>query len=255
MNESTLQQASQWIVNAKYLTAFTGAGASVESGIPPFRGPDGLWSKYDPSVLELDRFLSHPEQCWPAIKTIFYDFFGQARPNPAHQVLASWEDQGLLKSVITQNIDNLHQQAGSRTVREFHGTSGRLSCTRCDFTTPALVERFESLPPRCDDCGAVLKPDFIFFGERIPERAATDSFNDARQCDVMLIIGTTGEVMPANQLPYAAKDAGAKVIEINPEASLYTSQVTDLHLQGKAGDVMARLGQAVDALKKAQMEG
>ncbi len=245
MDKALLDKAAEWIGKAKHLVAFTGAGASVESGIPPFRGPDGLWSKYDPSVLEIHRFMSKPEDCWPAIKEIFYDFLGQAKPNPAHTVLAEWERRGLLKSVITQNIDNLHQDAGSQTVREFHGTCGRLSCTRCDSHVKPLPERLATLPPRCEICGAVLKPDFIFFGEAIPERAATDSFDDARACDVMVIIGTTGEVQPANQLPYVAKDAGARIIEINPERSLYTRGVTDLHLQGKAGEVMRELGETV----------
>lgn len=110
-----IQQAAALIRSAGYLTAFTGAGISVESGIPPFRGPGGLWGKYDPRTLELDYFLAHPEKAWPVIKDIFYDNFGKAKPNRAHEVLAAWEARGVLKCLITQNIDNLRNIAGSRT--------------------------------------------------------------------------------------------------------------------------------------------
>jgi len=113
-NERSVQNISEsaaLIQSARHLTAFTGAGVSVESGIPPFRGPGGLWSQYDPRTLEIDYFLSHPEQAWPVIKEIFYDHFGAAKPNRAHEVLAAWEAQGLLKTLITQNIDNLHSAA------------------------------------------------------------------------------------------------------------------------------------------------
>jgi NAD-dependent deacetylase len=108
-----ISQAARLIQGARYLTAFTGAGVSVESGIPPFRCEGGLWSKYDPRMLELDYFLAHPEKAWPVIREIFYDHFGAARPNRAHEVLAAWEARGLLKCLITQNIDNLHFNAGS----------------------------------------------------------------------------------------------------------------------------------------------
>jgi len=108
-----VREAASLIRRARHLTAFTGAGISVESGIPPFRGPGGLWNKYNPRMLELGYFLSHPDTAWPVIREIFYDHFGKARPNRAHEVLAAWEVRGLLKTLITQNIDNLHPVAGS----------------------------------------------------------------------------------------------------------------------------------------------
>jgi NAD-dependent deacetylase len=115
LTKSRIKEAASLIRSARYLTAFTGAGVSVESGIPPFRGEGGLWSKYDSRMLELDYFLAHPEKSWPILREIFYDHFGNARPNRAHEVLAAWEARGLLKCLITQNIDNLHHDAGSRS--------------------------------------------------------------------------------------------------------------------------------------------
>jgi NAD-dependent deacetylase len=117
--QAVIQQAARLIRSARYLTAFTGAGISVESGIPPFRGPGGLWGKYDPRTLDLDFFLAHPDKAWPVIKEIFYDNFGKARPNAAHLALAKWETaagRGRLQCLITQNIDNLHHIAGSRNI-------------------------------------------------------------------------------------------------------------------------------------------
>jgi len=127
-----LEQAADALRRAKRAVAFTGAGISVESGIPPFRGPDGLWSRYDPQVLDLSYFHAHPLESWQVIKEIFYDYFGRARPNEAHKALARLEQAGYLQGVITQNIDNLHQEAGSRHVVEYHGTSRYLTCTACE---------------------------------------------------------------------------------------------------------------------------
>jgi NAD-dependent deacetylase len=126
-----LQQAAGLIKSSRRTTAFTGAGISVESGIPPFRGSDGLWSKFDPVFLDIDYFHRYPERSWKLIKEIFYDFFGRAKPNAAHYALAAMERAGFLHSVITQNIDNLHQKAGSKEVYEFHGNSRYLICDSC----------------------------------------------------------------------------------------------------------------------------
>ena len=119
---------------SKFTIAFTGAGISVESGIPPFRGEHGLWNKYNPEVLDLGYYLENQEKCWHYIREIFYDFFADAKPNEAHKVLAKMEEAGLLNSIITQNIDNLHQEAGSKIVHEFHGNSKKLKCLKCGKT-------------------------------------------------------------------------------------------------------------------------
>ena len=248
MEKQLFEAAAEAIKKSKSTTAFTGAGISVESGIPPFRGKDGLWSKYDMKTLELDFFHQNPQESWSVIKEIFYDYYGKANPNRAHYVLAKMEEAGLLKSIITQNIDNLHYEAGNKTVYEFHGNMKKLVCTGCHnhFTVDNID--FEKLPPRCESCGGLIKPDFIFFGEGIPQGAYANSFQDASNCDVMLVIGTTGEIMPASQLPYLAKQNGATIIEVNKEPSKYTGSLTDIFLQGKATEVMGGLGEMLGAL-------
>jgi NAD-dependent deacetylase len=227
--QGRVREAASLIRFARHLTAFTGAGVSVESGIPPFRGEGGLWSRYDPRMLELDYFLAHPETCWPVIREIFYDHFGAAKPNRAHEVLAAWEARGLLKCLITQNIDNLHTLSGSCAVAEFHGSSRELLCLACGRRAAADPVLLEDLPPRCS-CGGLLKPDFIFFGEGIPGRAFEQAREAARLTDVMLVIGSTGEVYPAALLPRQASDNGAAIIEINPRPSGFTAAITDIHI-------------------------
>ncbi len=236
-----LRAAAEKIQQAKRVVGFTGAGISVESGIPPFRGPNGLWSKYDPVFLDISYFNQHPEKSWVLIKEIFYDFFGKAKPNAAHVALAEMEGNGLVQAVITQNIDNLHQEAGSRNVYEFHGTSRRLVCSHCRFKQDVEDVDLRSLPPRCQKCGGVLRPDFVFFGEPIPEPANSLSFREAQIADVFLVIGTTGEIMPASMVPLAAKQNGAVIIEVNTETTRFTHEITDIFIQGKATTVMAAL--------------
>ena len=239
--ETLIREAAKLIKKSNYTIAFTGAGISVESGIPPFRGEHGLWNKYDPKVLDLQYFLQNPEECWTFIREIFYDFFADAKPNSAHKVLAKMEKGRLLKSIITQNIDNLHQEAGSKTVHEFHGNSKKLICLKCGKQYKAEEIDFNNIPPKCKNDGEILKPDFIFFGEGIPEQAYKNSFADAEKAKVCLIIGSTGEVMPASYVPQTAKQNGAVIIEINPEESGFTNQITDIYLKGKAGEILVQL--------------
>ena len=232
--KSTLTEAIELIKNAKHITAFTGAGISVESGIPPFRGIDGLWSKYDPQILDLSYFFNNPKESWMVIKEIFYDFFGKARPNDAHKGLAALESNGMLQEIITQNIDNLHQEAGSKVIHEFHGNSKKLICTSCKTIYNSTEIDLKKLPPLCKHCHSLLKPDFIFFGEGIPQKAYHASVLAAKKSDVFLVIGTTGEIMPACHIPIMAKYNGTKIIEINPEHSKYTHSITDIFLKEKA---------------------
>lgn len=231
-----IEQIAGKLMQAKYLVAFTGAGISVESGIPSFRGEDGLWNRYDPKTLELDYFISHPGESWPVIKEIFYSHFTDARPNAAHRLLAVLEEQGLLKCVITQNIDGLHQKAGSRQVHCFHGDSSSLVCLHCGRTYDASADILRQPVPKCTHCNGLLKPGFIFFGEAIPENALRASFEAAGQCDVMLVIGTTGEVYPAAMLPQEAKSHGALIVEINPQESQFSRTTADIFLPMKAGE-------------------
>jgi len=243
MNSLTrkLEEAAELIRHSSRTVAFTGAGISVESGIPPFRGEEGLWSKFDPVFLDIDYFNKYPRKSWELIKEIFYDFFGQAKPNAAHFALAEMEKTGLLHSIITQNIDNLHQIAGSKEVYEFHGNSRYLICETCSKSFLAKNIDLSSLPPRCPYCKTVLKPDFVFFGEPIPEPANRLSFAETKNAGVFIIIGTTGEIMPASLIPYEANKNKGEIIEINISPSNFTNTITDIFLQGKATEIMQSL--------------
>jgi NAD-dependent deacetylase len=233
--------AAQKIRNSSFTMAFTGAGISVESGIPPFRGENGLWNKYDPNVLEINYFLDHGEECWKYIREIFYDFFGKAQPNAAHFALAEMEKSGYLQAVVTQNIDNLHRKAGSKNVYEFHGNSDRLICPKCHAEYWVEEIDLRMLPPRCKFDSQILKPDFVFFGEGIPTEAWDKSFESAAMCEVCLVIGSTGEVVPASFVPQKASEKGACIIEINPEDTQFTHTITDIHLKGNAGEILPEL--------------
>ncbi len=236
-----IKETAEILRESKHTIAFTGAGISVESGIPPFRGEHGLWNKYNPEVLDLGYYMNNAEDCWVYIREIFYDFFADARPNKAHQVLARMEQNDLLQAVITQNIDNLHFAAGNKIVHEFHGNSKRLKCLKCGESYSSSEFDFRNIPPKCRTDNEVLKPDFIFFGEGIPQDAYSSAFAEAEKAQVCLIVGSTGEVVPASYVPRTAKQSGAVIIEINPEESLFTSQITDIHLQGNAGEIMGQL--------------
>ncbi len=240
--DTLIKEAAEILKQSEFTFAFTGAGISVESGIPPFRGKHGLWNKYDPKILELGYYLDNSEKCWIDIRNIFYDFFSDAKPNNAHIVLAEMEGRGLLKSIITQNIDNLHYEAGSKIVREFHGNAKKLKCLKCGAIYDSSEIDFNNIPPRCEYDRKILKPDFIFFGEGIPGEAYKYSFADAEKAKACIIIGSTGEVTPASFIPRTAKQNGALIIEINPEETLFTNSITDLYLCGRAGEVLSKLG-------------
>ena len=228
------KKAAEIIKNSKFCVAFTGAGISVESGIPPFRGPTGLWNKYDPKILDIDFFISHPDISWKYIKEIFYDYMQNVNPNKAHYFLAKLEKKGLLRGIITQNIDNLHQKAGNKEVIEFHGTANKLECIECKSKFESKNISLEKLPPLCPNCRGILKPDFVFFKEPIPTKAFEKSIELIQNADALLVIGTTGEIMPASELPFLAKEKGAKIIEINIEPSNFTQNITDIFLNDKA---------------------
>ena len=237
-----IKEAVELIRNSKHTTVFSGAGISVESGIPPFRGKDGLWSKYDPIVLDINYFYMHPEKSWKVIREIFYEYFGKAKPNFAHYAIAKLEEMNLVQAVITQNIDGLHTEAGSKTVYEFHGTSKTLKCIECSAKYEAKNLDLSNIPPRCEKCGGILKPDFIFFGEAIPEPAGTLSFAEAENAQVFILVGTSGEIVPASYIPFRAKENGVKIIEINKEESKYTLEhLSDIFLQGGAVEIFKLL--------------
>ncbi|MCX7679019.1 MAG: NAD-dependent deacylase [Spirochaetes bacterium] len=239
--ENALKTAADIIKKSNYLIALTGAGISVESGIPDFRSAGGLWEKYDPAVYaHIDSFRRNPEMIWEMLFDMI-DLTKNARPNPAHIALAELEKKGILKAVITQNIDNLHQEAGSLNVIEFHGNAHRLECLECHYEEPVESPDFGRKPPRCPQCGKIMKPQVVFFGEMIPPDALLESQMLANSADAILVVGTSAVVYPASSIPYIAKQNRAKVIEMNVERTAITGSITDVFIQGKVGHTLPRL--------------
>ncbi len=245
MSNHALFHAAEAIRAAKHVIAFTGAGISVESGIAPFRGPGGLWSKYDPNLFDRNRFRRDPGKSWELLRTLFYDGAARARPNAAHLALAALEAKGRLRTVITQNIDGLHSRAGSANVLEYHGSTGTLSCVDCHMRVNAASVDLSELPPRCASCGGVLKPDIVFFSEPIPEDVHRASMAEAKACDACIVVGTSGEVMPAGRIPRMAARHGAVIVEINVRESSYTYETSTYFLEGKAGKILPELANKV----------
>jgi NAD-dependent deacetylase len=237
-----IKEAAELIRNAEYGIAFTGAGISVDSGIPPFRGENGLWNKINPIYFEIEFFKKKPLQSWNKIKEIFYDVLANAEPNISHKVLSKMGKKGYIQSIITQNIDYLHQEAGCKKVLELHGTYKRLICLNCSTEFDFGVVDFNYLPPNCLICGGILKPEMVFFNEPIPAKTMEQSFDAAEKADVFLIIGANAEVYPANSIPWIAKEHGAKIIEINIVETHFTETITDIFLKGEASKIMKSMG-------------
>lgn len=243
-----IKRAAEIIAESNATTALTGAGISVESGIPPFRGKGGLWEKLDPmKYAHIDYFLEHPEDVWNVLIKDMKNVLDAARPNKAHKGLARLEALGILTTIITQNVDGLHQLAGNRDVIEFHGTFANQRCMDCSRIVPTESIDLTHIPPLCE-CGGIFRPDCIFFGEPIIGQDLWRSQQVAADCDVMLVIGTSAFVQPAAYMPVIAKDNGAKIIEINSESTPLTRSISDIPLLGKAGKVMSTLVSHVEKL-------
>jgi NAD-dependent deacetylase len=218
----------------------TGAGISVESGIPSFRGAQGMWAKYDPmEYATLHAFMRSPRKVWNMLSEMV-SLCGGAVPNAAHIGLAALEKKGIVRSIITQNVDGLHQAAGSLRVIEYHGNMEELVCVHCWKRYPTRERWTPGAVPLCD-CGRILKPNVVLFGEPIPWLAQEQAEEEARTCDVLLVIGTSAQVSPACDIPRIAKKAGAAVVEINPEPTSLTGSVTDIRLRGSASEVIRAL--------------
>lgn len=249
MLEETLAKAAKTIANSSYAIALSGAGISVDSGIPDFRSPGGLWERFDPcDFAHIDSFIRNPLRVWEML----FEMRGMAidaKPNAGHRALAELQDLGRLKGIITQNIDNLHQEAGSSKVVEFHGNTRRLACLECgrkygaDEAPPVSPGK----PPRCA-CGAILKPDVVFFGEAIPADAMHRAISMAERADVMLVVGTSAQVAPANMLPGLTSRNDGTLIEVNLETTYLSRTYKTLHLGGSTTELLPRLVEAVKAL-------
>jgi NAD-dependent deacetylase len=245
--DDLITNAARWLAKCRQVVVLTGAGVSKESGIPTFReAQEGLWAQYDPMEMATeDGFLRNPPLVWQ-----WYDYrFGmveRARPNPGHLAIAEIERMLPQVVVVTQNIDGLHQVAGSTDVVELHGSIRHFKCLggrHTGFTRPDFADQAE-IPPRCPRCGDMLRPDVVWFGELLPAAALNRAYDLARTCDAMLVVGTSGAVQPAASLPSIARRSGAVVIDVNP-APDEIAEVADVFLQGRGGKVLPALAEAL----------
>ena len=242
-----IRMVADMIVNADKVVVFTGAGVSTESGIPDFRGPDGLWTKVDPDDFTIGSFLRSAEirrRMWSFL--LEGGLFTDAKPNKAHYAIAELEKVGKLSCVITQNVDDLHQKAGNspETVYELHGNTRRAKCLGCGECYPMeeirqkLSAKVDICP--CERCQGILKPDAVFFGEALPEETLINATDHSRNCDILIVIGSSLVVYPAAYMPMYAKMAGAKLVIINNAPTPYDS-AADIIINDSAGEVMARI--------------
>lgn len=242
--QESYRTVAQLLLSNKQCVALTGAGISAESGIPTFRSKGGLWEKYDPVVYaSIEVFNQDPSKYW-TIRGDFIRNYDNYEPNAAHYALAELEKMGIVRHVITQNIDGLHKKAGSRKVAELHGSLRETYCLSCgkEYLAPNVPD---GTPPACD-CGGVLKPNTVLFGEQLPRDALETAYQESSTCKTMLVIGTSAVVQPAASLPSLAKQKGAAVIEVNPQKSF---PAADYYLEEKAGIVMSMI---LNEVKKIQ---
>jgi len=246
--ENLIHKAAQDLASSTSTVALTGAGISVESGIPPFRGKGGLWEKIDPmEFAHIDAFMKDPARVWNVLVREMKGLVEHAIPNDAHNGLARLEELGILKTIITQNVDGLHQMAGNTDVIEFHGNFAWLLCLDCNKKYETGKIDMSEIPPRCS-CGGIYKPDCVFFGEMIPPHHLLRSEQAASACDIMLVVGTSAVVQPAALIPGIAKKAGAKIIEVNPERTALSQRTSDYIIMGKAGQIMNRIVSEIEGL-------
>ena len=253
MNSSAddIQRAAAMIRGAGYLVALSGAGLSAGSGIPTYRGVGGLWTQHGtPPLLSYQEFARDPAEWWRARMAAEDDpshpvyqmkqAVDAAKPNAGHLALAELERMGILRSTITQNVDNLHGEAGSRALLEIHGNRNRLRCLGCGLRFPRDGFDLSDVPPVCGECRSVMKLDTVMFGEPIPPDVLDSCREAAERCDCMLLVGTSGTVNPAARLPLLAKERGAALIEVNPEPTSLTLWC-DIVLAGPSDTILPRL--------------
>ncbi len=246
-----IRKAARLLANARHAIALTGAGISTPSGIPDFRGPQGLWKRIPPSVFHIDYFRENPEESWKVFLEL-YESMKNVKPNPAHYALADLERYGIIKAVITQNIDGLHQAAGSKNVIELHGSLKHAVCLNCGYKTPleeAIRMAKQSGVPRCPRCGTVLKPDVVFFGERLPLEAIEEALRQAAISDLVLVVGSSLAVTPANQIPLIAKHHGAKIIIVNLGETLQ-DHIADVKIEAPVEKALPQIAKETIALVK-----
>ncbi|MCE4601016.1 MAG: NAD-dependent deacylase [Desulfurococcales archaeon] len=236
-----VKRAAEILASSTHAIAFTGAGISTPSGIPDFRGPSGLWRRISPEVFEISYFRRHPEEAWRVFIELYKSIKG-VKPNPAHYALAYLERIGVVKHVITQNIDRLHQAAGSRNVIELHGSIGYAVCLDCRrrIKLEEAIAIAEKGRPRCPYCGGLLKPDVVFFGETLPLEALERAFDIARTSDAVLVAGSSLYVAPARYVPLIAKESGARIIIVNM-GHVYGREIADIYLEAPVEEALPEI--------------
>ncbi len=248
--DAEIARAGQAVAHADHVVGLTGAGLSVESGIPPFRGPGGLWTRYgEPPMDGYQRFLRDPAQAWrdrlnpkAAWAKALAETLAAAKPNAGHRALAELERIGHCHALITQNIDDLHGQAGHQNLLEIHGNHFLLRCTECmtRFRQNGFQIDPNDLPPRCPECDGIVKGDTVHFGEPIPPDVLKRCYDEVGRADCMIVAGTSATVYPAAEFPLQVLRNGGVVIEVNPEPSELTP-VVSISLRGPGGAVLERL--------------
>lgn len=237
--ERLISQASEALSRSRMTAVSTGAGISRESGIPTFRGSDGIWKKHKPEKLaSREGFLSDPVLVWKWYRQRLFTA-REKEPNPGHRALVEMESVIPSLTVITQNVDNLHRRAGSSDVVELHGNIERFKCLERSHPVE-FNPQWGDEPPCCSVCGSLIRPDIVWFGESLPRKELECAFDISSRCDTFLIVGTSGLVQPAAHLPLLAKRSGATLIEINVSESALTG-VVDIFLEGKSGEILPEI--------------
>ncbi len=234
-------------MNPMRIVVLSGAGISAESGIPTFRGKDGLWNKYDPMDLATpEAFQRDPKLVWE-----WYGWrrqlIARAEPNRAHRILAELERERETLYVITQNVDGLHQRAGSRKVVELHGSVWIVRCLECGVSYRDERVPLPEIPPKCRDCGGLLRPGVVWFGEALPKEALEKAYELSASADLFIVVGTSAQVYPAAELPFVAKSKGAKLVEVNPEETPITPYA-DVSVREKASSGMERVRRMLNSI-------
>lgn len=263
--EDLIHRLASDLVGSSYAIVLTGAGISTESSVPDFRGPQGIWTTDREAEAKAyqryDLFLRDPRSYWEEMSDIegtygaFYSQVRKANPNAGHYALAELENLGLIKCVITQNIDGLHEKAGSKCVMHYHGSVDKLRCASCGSRFGLDEISLEKLPPRCK-CGGTIKYDVVHFTEPIPADIMTRAEDEVLKCDLMLICGTSAVVYPFAALPRMLRLRGkssARIIEVNAEPTPLThGGISNYLIQGKTGEVLPAIAKAVKALSRSR---
>ncbi|MBO8181479.1 MAG: NAD-dependent protein deacylase [Archaeoglobus sp.] len=249
--EEQIKKISRMLVNAKHAVVFTGSGISVASGIPTFRGADGLWMRWNPEeVASIYGFKRNPAKFWEFAKELIVK--AKASPNPAHYAIAELEEEGVVKAVITQNIDMLHQSAGSKKVLELHGSMSYVDCLECgkEYDWEYIEEILKKKQPVCEVCGSeLLKPRVVFFGEPLPPDVLSEAMEESRKCDVFIVVGSSLVVYPAASLPEIAKRSGAKLAIVNLEPT-EKDHIFDAVAYGKAEEILPQVVEEFKRLRR-----